>query len=123
MALGNSFYSTNVYRSLDLGEGTAEVVKATPGTLFGLWVTNLATTTRYIKLYDRASATAGTHTPIITIPIPGNSSDDVLAVLGVGGGRGIRFDTGICMACTTGLADNDTGAPSDNDVVVNAFYL
>ncbi len=112
-----------VYRSLDLDEGAAEVVKATPGTLFGIWVCNQADSTRYLKIYNRVSATAGTHTPVITIPIPGNSSDDVLAIMGIGGGKGVYFDTGICIAATTGIADADTGAPSANDVVINAFYL
>lgn len=110
------------YRSLDLDEGAAEVIKASRGTLYALWVTNNAATTRWIKLYNRVSATAGTHTPMITIGIPGNSSDDILAALGAGG-VGIKFSTGICMAATTGFADADTGAPSDNDVVANAFYV
>jgi hypothetical protein len=34
----------------------------------------------------------------------------------------ITFSTAICAAATTGLADNDTGAPSANDVVLNVFY-
>jgi hypothetical protein len=27
-----------------------------------------------------------------------------------------------CGAATTGVADNDTGAPAANDVIVNIFY-
>lgn len=111
-----------IYRSLDLDEGAAEVVKASAGCLYGLWVTNKATAVRYIKIYNRTSATAGTHTPVITVGIPGNSSDNILAALATGG-VGIRFDTGICMAATTGLADNDTGGPGTNDLIVNAFYI
>ena len=110
------------YRSLDLDEGTAEVVKATPGCLYGLIVTNTATSTRFVKIYNRASATVGTHTPVMTIGVPGNSSDDILAALGAGG-VGIYFSTGICLGASTGVADNDTGAPGANDLIVNALYV
>ncbi len=110
------------YRSLDLDEGAAEVIKASAGCLYGIWVTNNATTVRYLKLYDRASATAGTHTPIITIGIPGNSTDKISAFLGTGG-VGIQFLTGICAAVTTGIADADTGAPGGSDIQANFFYI
>jgi hypothetical protein len=36
--------------------------------------------------------------------------------------QGIAFGTAITVAATTGVADNDTGAPDANDVVVNIFY-
>jgi hypothetical protein len=35
---------------------------------------------------------------------------------------GIGFGTAITVAATTGVADNDTGAPAANDVIVNIFY-
>jgi hypothetical protein len=38
------------------------------------------------------------------------------------GSHGVAFSAAICVAATTGLADNDTGAPSAGDVVVNIFY-
>lgn len=111
-----------IKRYLDLQNGAANVVKAAPGCLYGLWICNLATTTRYVKVYNRTSATTGTHTPVITLPIPGNSSDDVLAALAAGG-VGIRFDTGICISCSTALADNDNTAPTAGDVVAHVFYI
>lgn len=111
----------SIYRSIDLDEGTLEIVKNTAGTLYGMWVTNTATTTRFIKFYDAASGTAGTGTPVITIGIPGNSSDDVGGAFGPGG-VGIAFATGICFGAVTGVADNDTGAPGTNDVIANVFY-
>lgn len=111
-----------IHRSLDLDEGTAEVIKASKGTLYAIWVTNKAATVRYIKIYDATSATAGTGTPVLTIGIPGNASDNILAAFGAGG-VGIQFDTGICAAATTGIADNDTGPPAANDVLANFFYI
>jgi hypothetical protein len=110
----------SIFRSIDLDEGTLEVVKNAPGCLYGMWVTNNATTTRWIKFYDATSGTAGTGTPVITIGIPGNSSDDVSGLFS--SGHGIMFATGICVGAVTGVADNDTGAPSANDVVINLFY-
>ena len=123
MAHSSSFpLNLRVHRSLDLDEGTLEIVKNTPGSLFGGWVCNTTSSTLYLKFYNAISGTAGTGTPVLTVPIPGNSTDDIAAFLGVGG-DGIKFDTGICVGCTTGLADNDTGAPSANSMIVNLFFL
>lgn len=117
-----ALYNTlSVFRSLDLDEGTCEIVKAKPGILFGMWVTNKATTVRYIKVYDAVSGTVGTGTPKLTIPVPGNATDNIGAVFGIGG-MGINFATGIVLGACTGLADNDTGAPGTNDLIVNVFY-
>lgn len=111
----------SIFRSLDLDE-TEEDVKTTAGTVYGWYISNLATTTRYVKFYNATAATVvvGTTTPVMTLPIPGNSTDDIAAnALGT---HGIAFSTAICVAATTGLADADTGAPGANDVVVNLFY-
>ena len=112
---------TSIYRSLDLDE-TEEEVKATAGQVYGMWVTNTATSTRWLKFYNAtaASVTVGTTTPVITWAIPGNTSDDISALFG--SGTGIAFDTAITVAATTGVADADTGAPAANDVIVNVFY-
>ena len=67
------------------------------------------------------SGTLGTGTPVITIGIPGNTSDDISGNFGPGG-MGIAFATGICVGASTGVADADTGAPGANDVIVNIFY-
>lgn len=111
----------SIFRSLDLDE-TEEDVKTSAGQVYGWAVTNTATSTRWLKFYNATAAnvTVGTTTPVITWGIPGNSSDDVSA--NVLGAMGIAFDTAISVAATTGVADNDTGAPSANDVIVNVFY-
>lgn len=112
----------SIFRSLDLDE-TEEDVKTSAGQVYAAWVTNFATTTRYLKFYNdtAANVVVGTTTPLITIAVPGNSSDDISAVLS-GGGYGIAFSVAICVAVTTGLADNDTGAPAANDFLANIFY-
>lgn len=110
-----------IFRSLDIDE-TEEDVKTSAGQVYGLWVTNTATATRFVKFYNATAANVivGTTTPVITIGIPGNTSDDVTGLFS--STMGIAFDTAICVAATTGVADNDTGAPAANDVIINVFY-
>ena len=112
----------SIFRSLDIDESEEEI-KASAGTIYGMWVTNTATSTRFVKFYNAtaASVTVGTTTPVITIGIPGNTSDDVSGNFGPGG-MGIGFATAISVAATTAAADNDTGAPSAGDVIINVFY-
>jgi hypothetical protein len=109
------------HRSIDLDEGALEVVKASPGQVYGMWVANRATTPRYIKFYDATSGTIGTGTPKLTIEIPANATDHIAGVFNVGG-LGIEFTTGISVGASTGIADADTGAPAANDVLVNIFF-
>jgi hypothetical protein len=110
-----------IFRSIDLDESEEEV-KATAGQVYSMWVSNMATSTRFVKFYNltAANTTVGSSTPVITIAIPGNTSDDVTGLFG--GAYGIAFDTAISVAATTGIADADTGAPAANDVICNIFY-
>jgi hypothetical protein len=110
-----------IFRSLDLDESEEEV-KATPGSIFGMWITNTATATRWIKFYNATAATTtvGTTTPAITFGIPGNTSDNVAGLLN--SSVGVSFSTAISVAATTAAADNDTGAPGANEIVINVFY-
>lgn len=112
----------SIFRSLDLDE-TEEDVKTSAGQVYGVWFTNTATATRWLKFYNATAAnvTVGATTPVLTVGMPGNSSDDITGLFS-NGGMGVAFDTAICVAATTGVADADTGAPSANDVIVNIFY-
>jgi hypothetical protein len=56
----------------------------------------------------------------MTFPIPAGGTDGVAANMAFT--PGIKFGTAITVAATTGLADNDTGAPAANDCIVNVFY-
>lgn len=114
----------SIFRSLDLDE-TEEDVKTSAGCLYKLRLTNRTTSARYVKLYNATAAnvTVGTTTPVDTIVVPGGTSADLCTVVTENfGGYGLTFDTALSMACTTGLADNDTGAPGANDVVATAYY-
>lgn len=120
--IGTTAGGLTIFRSIDLDE-TEEEVKATAGVLYGIWFSNMATSTRFLKIYNATAAnvTVGTTTPVITLALPGNSSDDISGALN-NGGMGIGFATAITVAATTGIADNDTGAPGANEVIVNIFY-
>lgn len=113
--------SLKIFRSLDLDESEEEV-SASGTQVFGMWFTNTATSTRWLKFYNApaSAVTVGTTTPVITVGLPGNTTDDISGVFSTT--NGITFDTGLSVAATTGVADNDTGAPSANDVIVNIFY-
>jgi len=113
----------DVFRSIDLDE-SEEAVKATPGVLHGGIVINLAATVIYLKFYNAtvANTTVGSTTPFMTIPIPAEASN-------LGNGfilpipdKGITFSAAITVAATTGVADNDAGAPGANEVVINLWY-
>lgn len=109
--------TTTIFRSLDLDE-TEEEIKATAGAIYGYYFANVATSVRYLKFYNATAAnvTVGTTTPVLTFPLPASSAGHIDLSMGV------AFGTAITAAATTGVADNDTGAPSANDVILNVFY-
>jgi len=107
----------SVSRLLAAASTNATSVKASAGQVGGWYLFNAATATRYLKLYNKASApTVGTDTPFMTIPIPPGAAANVELA------QGIALGTGIAFALTTGVADSDTGALTANDVVVNLLY-
>jgi hypothetical protein len=115
MASGQAVVTWNTYRNLDT-QPTGQNIKSTPGEVAGWYISNTNAAVRYVKLYDKATAPTNGDTPKLTIGIPANSAANVMAP------AGIDFTLGIGIRATTGVADNDTGAPTANDVVVNLFY-
>lgn len=117
----NAEEGCSIYKSLDLDE-SEEQVKATAGVVYGFIWGNRATAIRYLKFYNDTAANVivGTTVPDITIALPANASDAVagVAMLPVG----IKFSTAITIAATTGFADNDTGSPGTNDIIVTILY-
>jgi hypothetical protein len=113
----SSAQGLKIYRNLDIDE-TGVNVKATPGVLYGYYIYNNATSTRYVKLYNKATApTVGTDTPVLTLPIPASAAANVTF------NKGIKFELGIGLGAVTAVADNSTGAPAANDVTINLFYM
>ena len=107
----------SMFRTLDLDE-TEEEIKASVGQVYGYYFYNAAASVRYLKFYNATAAnvTVGTTTPVLTLPLPAGAAGHVPFP------QGIAFSTAITVAATTGLADNDTGAPAANDVILNVFY-
>ncbi len=115
MASGQAIALWNTYRTLDC-QPTGVVIKATPGEVGGWYLSNQATSVRFIKLYDKATTPSSSDTPKLTIEVPAGAAANFL------GPAGIDFTSGIGIRGTTGVADADTGAPTANDLVVNLFY-
>ena len=106
------------FKSIDLDESEEEV-KDTAGQVGGWYLKNQdAAAIMYFKFYaaDADDVTVGTTTPDLTIPVPPGSAANVFTE------TGIEFANAITVACTTGLADNDSGAPDPGDCVANIFY-
>lgn len=110
------------YKNLDVDE-TEDEVKATAGQVYWIHAVNLAATKRYLKFYNATAAnvTVGTTTPVLTFTLPTqgdtNGAGFTLAIP-----NGIAFGTAITVAATTGFADNDTGAPGANEIILNLGY-
>lgn len=102
------------YKLISAGSTNATSVKATPGIVTSYYCANAATTFRYVKLYDKASApTAGTDTPVYVIAIPGISAANVAFEYP------LAFALGIAFATVTGMADSSAGAVGANEVSVS----
>jgi hypothetical protein len=110
--------------NLDVDE-TEDAVKASAGKLMALHVMNLAATKRYVKFYNAtvANVTVGTTTPVLSLPIPTMGDTNGAGFTFPIPSCGIQFDTAITVAATTGFADNDTGAPGANEIIVNLAYI
>lgn len=102
---------------------TAVVVKASHGTLYGVQLFGIGSAPAYLKIYNAASATCGSGTPLVRLGIPAAST----AANGAGsnvtfGPVGIAMGTGITYCVTTGIADADATAPAATSFLVNLDY-
>lgn len=106
-----------VARSLDADE-SGDVLIAGRARAFTIWgFNNHATDTRYLKVYDKLAApTVGTDTPKLTLPILAGRHEEIFDQ------DGMLFESGIGIGATTGIADNDTGAPGANEVIVHVTH-
>lgn len=109
-------FPVKTYRNLNMST-TGAVIAAAKSQIFSIVVYNNATSVRFVKLYDKATAATGSDTPLMTIGL----TPTALNVVSVG--QGIEFLTGISIRATQLVADNDATAPATNDVVINIGYL
>ncbi len=106
------------YSKLSAGSSADEVsVKATPGQIYGIHVSNINASPRYLKIYNSATApTLGAGTPVRRIKVAANSERDIVFPVG------LEMTTGIAFALTTGAADSDTVRVAANDIIVELDY-
>lgn len=106
-----------IHRTLDTGT-TGQVAKGSAGQLYGYYFSNQhASSWRYLKFYNKATAPTNADIPVATLPLPPDSAGHVPWP------QGIAFSTGIGYRATTGIADADNTAPGSNEVTVNVFYF
>ena len=103
------------YRNLSLGV-TGSIVKAAGGRLYAYDLHNASNAIEYVKAYNKATAPTEADTPLLTIAIEGGETKCLDLP------QGASFPAGLSLRGTTGVADNDTGAPSSGDLVVNLFF-
>ena len=96
-----------------------QFVKASAGTVYSITATNIAAATKYVKIYNKATApTLASDTPVLTIPVPAAGTVNIPF-----GATGHRFGTGIAHAITGAAADTDTTAVALGDVKLAIAYI
>lgn len=106
-----------VWRSIAI-VATGLVVKASPGQIYSIYAVNLNAAARYLKIYNKATAPTQSDTPVMTIYLPASGAQ-VNVPIPI---YGMEFNAGISARVTTGLADNDTGAPTAAETLVVVGY-
>jgi hypothetical protein len=106
----------SVSRTLSAANTTGINAKGSAGQVYGWAISNTNAAARYVKFYNKATAPAvGTDTPVMTLAIATGATSEEFT-------SGIPFALGIGYGITTGAADNDTGAPGANEVIVNLLF-
>lgn len=96
----------------------ATSVKGSAARLLGWEFSNHTAAWKFVKIFNKATApTLGTDTPVMTIGVPpnGRASAELVVPLTVA--------TGLAMAITGAVANNDATAVAANDVVGSLFYV
>lgn len=97
----------------------ATSVKASAGTLYGIYAYNNGAATAYLKLYNKATApTVGTDTAVMTFMLPAGGGSNIPIPA-----QGIAFGTGIAYAITGLGTTADTTAVALAQVFVNGSYI
>jgi hypothetical protein len=116
--VADTYAGTSVVKNIDVDE-SEDNIKTSAGVIYEILVQNLhATTDRFYKLYNNvaASITVGTDAPLLTVRVKAGESERISTP------HGIYSANGFCQAATTGVADNDTGAPGANEVISTVIY-
>lgn len=104
------------YRNLNVNTTSSQIGSTSTVTrIVSLHAFNNSASKKYVKLYSGSSADE-TDTPLLTLTI--KSEDELIMSFP----HPLSVDDAMCIRATSGLADNDTGNPASNDVVLNVLY-
>ena len=98
---------------------TADTIKGSAGMLYSLHVMNLTNAVLWLQVYNHASPTVGTTTPLLRFPIltPGDTNGSGFVWSSA---QGAEFGTAITIACTT--TRTGSAGPAANSCIVNYTY-
>lgn len=105
------------FRRTSTADANVVLVKAGSGRIYGYVFANTSATTRYVKLFNKATAPIlGTDPPVRIIMVPANG----IAAYHIG--PGLPFSAGIGMAITADAADGSGASVSASDILVQIDY-
>lgn len=104
------------YRRISTADTNLAVVKAGPGNLRGVQISNTGTMA-FLKLYNLAvNPTLASSVPVATIALPATTGNIVIDL------PNVTFDTGVAIAITGLVADTDTTSVAAAQVILNLMY-
>lgn len=93
------------------------LIKGSAGIFLGIVLSNTAASTRFVKLYDKATAPIpGTDIPKMAFGIPAVWSREIQT-------PPVKFTNGLYMTICAGAADADATNVALNDVVSDVYYM
>lgn len=106
-----------LHSRLGTASDNAVNVKASAGYVHFIHAHNINAATRYLKLYDKATAPSSADTPVMRIPLPPNVPMNINL-----DSHPAKFTLGIGFRIVTGIADSDNTAVAANEQVLNLGY-
>lgn len=109
----------NVFSTIITASNTASVVTTRPATVYGVDVSNTNGTIAFLKLYNAATATCGSGTPVARYLIPATISG---AATSYSNTNGDAYVNGLTICVVTGISDGNTVAPAAGAGTVNIHW-
>lgn len=103
------------HNNIDVGV-TGTLVAAGPSCVYDYYFYNSGAAIAYVKFYDKVTAGLSSDTPIRVYAIGAGQGANIYI------DKGINFALGISYRATTGVANNNTGAPGTNEITLNLGY-